>query len=157
MQWNMTTNNYGGYKMSNIDELEKIQELKEKGILSEEEFETEKAKILNVNSNSEKNIKDEQKKESKILKNKKIKHCKKCGAEIEEGATFCGKCGTRIKGVKIRNTIIIGCSILVIIFFIYDPQKKTVNNNNFYNLQGSTEKNDETGKYKFDVITILSN
>lgn len=119
MQWNMTTNNYGGYKMSNIDELEKIQELKEKGILSEEEFETEKAKILNVNSNSEKNIKDEQKKESKILKNKKIKHCKKCGAEIEEGATFCGKCGTRIKGVKIRNTIIIGCSILVIIFFIY--------------------------------------
>lgn len=44
-----------------------------------------------------------------------------------------------------------------IIFFIYDPQKKTVNNNNFYDLQGSTEKNDETGKYKFDVITILSN
>ena len=80
MQWNMTTNNYGGYKMSNIDELEKIQELKEKGILSEEEFETEKAKILNVNSNSEKNIKDEQKKESKILKNKKIKHCKISGA-----------------------------------------------------------------------------
>lgn len=105
--------------MSNIDELEEIQELKEKGILSEEEFEKEKAKILNANLNTEKTIKDEKKKESKILKNKEIKHCKKCGAETEEGATFCGKCGTRIKGVKIGNTIIIGCSILVIIFFIY--------------------------------------
>lgn len=105
--------------MSKIDELEKIQELKEKGILSEEEFEKEKAKILNANLNTEKTIKDEKKKESKILKNKEIKHCKKCGAETEEGATFCGKCGTRIKGVKIRNTIIIICSILVIILFIY--------------------------------------
>ena len=105
--------------MSNIDELEKIQKLKENGILSEEEFEKEKAKILNVNSDTEKTIKDEKRKESKIFKNKKIKNCKKCGAETEKGATFCGKCGSRIKGVKIRNTIIITFNILVIIFFIY--------------------------------------
>lgn len=105
--------------MSNIDELEEIQELKEKGILSEEEFEKEKAKILNANLNTEKTIKEEKKKESKILKNKEIKHCKKCGAEAEEGATFCGKCGNRIKGVKIRNIIIVTCSILVIIFLVY--------------------------------------
>lgn len=107
--------------MSNIDELEKIQELKANGIITEEEFKREKAKILNtnVNVNSEKNIKEKQKKESKIFKNKEIKNCKKCGTDIEEGAIFCGKCGTRIKGVRLRNTIIISCSILVIILFIY--------------------------------------
>lgn len=119
MQWNMTTNNYGGCEMSKIDELEKIQELKANGIITEEEFEKEKAKILNTNVNSEKNIKEKQKKESKIFKNKEIKNCKKCGEDIEKGATFCGKCGTRIKNVKLRNTIIISCSILVIILFIY--------------------------------------
>ena len=35
--------------MSYIDELEKIQKLKEKNILTQEEFETEKEKILNEN------------------------------------------------------------------------------------------------------------
>ena len=64
--------------MSNIDELEKIQELKANGIITEEEFKREKAKILNtnVNVNSEKNIKEKQKKESKIFKNKEIKIAK---------------------------------------------------------------------------------
>ena len=44
-----------------------------------------------------------------------------------------------------------------IIFFIYDPQKKTINNNNFYDLQSIIKKEDETGKYEYEVITILSN
>ena len=44
-----------------------------------------------------------------------------------------------------------------LIFFIYDPQKKTINNNNFYDLQATIEKEDETGKYKYEVITILVN
>ena len=44
-----------------------------------------------------------------------------------------------------------------IIFFIYDPQKKTINNNNFYGLQSIIKKEDETGKYEYEVITILSN
>lgn len=44
-----------------------------------------------------------------------------------------------------------------LIFFIYDPQKKTTNNNNFYDLQAIIEKEDETGKYKYEVITILCN
>ena len=35
--------------MSYIDELEKIQKLKEKNILTQEEFEKEKEKILNEN------------------------------------------------------------------------------------------------------------
>lgn len=39
--------------MSNIDELERLQELKEKGALSEQEFEVEKAKILNNNREAE--------------------------------------------------------------------------------------------------------
>ena len=41
------------------------------------------------------------------------------------------------------------------IFFIYDPQNKTVDINHFYDLQGKTKKLDETGEYEFDVITIL--
>ena len=44
-----------------------------------------------------------------------------------------------------------------LIFFIYDPQNKTTNKNHFYDLQGTTEKNDDTGVYKYEVITILSN
>lgn len=44
-----------------------------------------------------------------------------------------------------------------LIFFIYDPQKKTTNNNNFYDLQAIIEKEDENGKYKYEVITILCN
>lgn len=44
-----------------------------------------------------------------------------------------------------------------IIFFIYDPQKKTINNNNFYDLQSIIKKEDETGKYEYEVITILCN
>ena len=43
------------------------------------------------------------------------------------------------------------------IFFIYDPQNKTVNKNHFYDLQGNTRKVDETGEYQFEVITILVN
>lgn len=44
-----------------------------------------------------------------------------------------------------------------LIFFIYDPQNKTTNKNHFYDLQGVTEKNDDTGTYKYEIITILSN
>lgn len=43
------------------------------------------------------------------------------------------------------------------IFFIYDPQNKTVNKNHFFDLQGNTIKIDETGEYQFEVITILVN
>ena len=35
--------------MSNIDELEKLQKLKEEGVLTDTEFEAEKKKILNNN------------------------------------------------------------------------------------------------------------
>ncbi len=41
------------------------------------------------------------------------------------------------------------------IFFIYDPQNKTVDRNHFFDLQGRTKKMDETGEYEFEVITIL--
>ena len=96
--------------MSKIDELEKLQELKLKGIITNEEFEKEKNSLLN----------GKVKKKININKKDKNKICKKCGALIEEnGAKYCGKCGNRIKGIKIRNTIIIICSILVVILFIY--------------------------------------
>ena len=44
-----------------------------------------------------------------------------------------------------------------LIFFIYDPQNKTTNKNHFYDLQGITTKNDDTGTYEYEIITILSN
>ena len=43
------------------------------------------------------------------------------------------------------------------IFFIYDPQNKTVNKNHFYDLQEDTRRVDETGEYQLEVITILVN
>lgn len=44
-----------------------------------------------------------------------------------------------------------------LIFFIYDPQNKTTNKNHFYDLQGITTKNDDTGTYKYEVVTIICN
>ncbi len=62
--------------MSNIDELEKLQKLKEEGVLTDTEFEAEKKKILNNNVKKKTSINSkigEIKKNVKEKKNKKIK------------------------------------------------------------------------------------
>lgn len=120
--------------MSIIDELEKIQELKVKGILTEEEFEKEKYKILNNGKIAdkakkkvelverpkelaqEKSIKEI--KQTKSVTTNKRKFCIKCGNEILEGEKFCGKCGTKTKLDIEKKTKIKYIKISVIIVCI---------------------------------------
>lgn len=74
--------------MGKIEDLEKIHELKTKGILTEEEFEEEKKKILKHE--------DLDVKETLIEENNL---CKKCGANLQEGEKFCGKCGKKVENI----------------------------------------------------------
>lgn len=62
-----------------------------------------------------------------------------------------------IKQIKIDIESYYRSNPRYMIFFIYDPENKTKDKNNFYDLQGITEKTDDTGSYKFEVITILKN
>lgn len=118
--------------MSIIDDLEKIQKLKEQGVLTETEFENEKNKILKkdvkvekVTNNVMKDINNDKKnisKENKVPdinkneKRNKKKVCKKCGNEIHEGEKFCGKCGTEIKKFKVKKyQVVIAISIVVLL------------------------------------------
>lgn len=120
--------------MSVIDDLEKIEKLKEQGILTEEEFDNEKNKILNKSTKVEENNIKTQKSDEKIIPNnnteeqkiqrpnKSVKEykkrvCKNCGNEILEGEKFCGKCGHKVdeKNIKTKQYIIIGIIAVVII------------------------------------------
>lgn len=109
--------------MSNIDELEKIQKLKEKGILTETEFEQEKKKILDNNAKENTNINSKISNiKERVNKGKKIKKCKKCGNEIQEGENFCGKCGNKVKWhntKKARLLLIMIISILIILIGVF--------------------------------------
>lgn len=90
--------------MSVIDELEKLKKLKEQGILTETEFESEKNKILNknvkienvtnnetekINKNGKNISKESQKNKVSNINTNGKKHkekiCKKCGNKIHEG------------------------------------------------------------------------
>lgn len=108
--------------MGRIEDLEKIHELKSKGILSEEEFEIEKAKILN-----------DEKIESEV-KSVPNNICKNCGAELEVGEKFCGKCGKEANAtikINFKGLIIGFCIFMIIIIgiaFFTRPKKVEVPN-----------------------------
>lgn len=94
----------------NIEELEKLSQLKEKGIITDEEFEKEKKKILNTNEtvSSGNNV--------KIYKNQK--RCKTCGNLIANNANICPKCGRDDRSIMQKNPIL-GCfGVLMIILGI---------------------------------------
>ena len=129
--------------MSSLDDLEKIQKLKEKGILSEEEFEAEKKKILNMDNNSVKN-----------------NICKKCGAELEDRATFCGKCGSKVQKTFIENLktnkkwlIIILVIIIVVIGIVYNSEMNIKSDYNSSNNENSTTKDSEEKK---DIVSTAN-
>ena len=58
--------------MSKLDDLEKIQELKNKGILTQDEFEKEKQKILNIEKDIIPEETDDHTNKVSVIKNKKI-------------------------------------------------------------------------------------
>lgn len=135
--------------MSVIDELEKIQKLKEQGILTEEEFEDEKSKILNKNTKVEKNNVETEKNVEKIetnintekqeiqslnrnVREHKKKVCKNCGNEIQEGEKFCGKCGNKItttndlERFNLKNKTSL---IFIVVFIVIMVIVVVINNN----------------------------
>jgi len=65
--------------MSNADELLKYAELYEKGLLTEEEFNSLKQKLIGTQVRSSN------------------KYCGNCGAEVSQDSKFCTECGTQIK------------------------------------------------------------
>ncbi len=136
--------------MSVIEDLEKIQKLKEQGILSEEEFETQKQKILGKDVKKEQFTNNATKYINKVMKNinQKIKKCKtifinktnrkhkknfciNCGNELKKREKFCGKCGT--KRIVNKENYILGmiaiCIVLLICVIIYNKYNANVNNN----------------------------
>lgn len=115
--------------MSNLDDLEKLNNLKKQGILTNEEFEEEKKKILNNNSieiredEKIKNSTDDIIIKSNISNNR---FCNNCGNELLNTDKFCLKCGKNLEeninfntqGVKNKKSKV---NILIIIIAIIVP------------------------------------
>lgn len=87
---------------SQYDDLEKLADLKNKGIITEEEFNLKKSQILNLDNkqNISKNTKQSR---NKTHKSGNFWKCKKCGEEIEKGYEVCRNCGTKINGTPPEN------------------------------------------------------
>lgn len=105
--------------MSVVEDLERLKNLKDNGTITQAEFEKEKSRILSSYDKKPKGFNskvNELKDNIKEKKNKKIRKCKKCGNEIQEGEKFCGKCGTKIRKFKIgKYQIGIAISIVVLL------------------------------------------
>ena len=159
--------------MSVIDELEKLKKLKEQGILTETEFESEKNKILKKDvkveklsnniekkiNNVEKNIINKDiKKQDNIQQNKK-KFCSKCGNEIHEGEKFCGKCGNKIHKNKIKMYQLIIAVVIVITIpigiIIFDKNKEQTNSNSNSNISEEITTNNKNTSTKTQTSTNL--
>ena len=143
--------------MSNIDELEKLQKLKEEGVLTDTEFEAEKKKILNNNVKKKTSINSkigEIKKNVKEKKNKKIKKCKKCGNEIQKGEKFCGKCGAEIKRFKIKKYQIVIAISVVVLLIIGGITGGIYYNNTVITDDFLTENFKQNGFEQFDSVKV---
>ena len=161
--------------MSVIDELEELKKLKEQGILTETEFESEKNKILNKGTKAEKNnVKTEKNLEkietntnnntekqkvkslNKSVREQKKKNCKNCGNEIYEGEKFCGKCGTKVKNFKIKKYQIVIAISIVILLAIGGVIGGAYYNNTVITDEFLTENFKQNGFDQFDSVNITT-
>ena len=156
--------------MSIIDDLEKIQKLKEQGVLTQTEFENEKNKILKkdvkvekVTNNVLKDINNDKKnisKENKVPdinkneKRNKKKVCKKCGNEIHEGEKFCGKCGTEIKKFKVKKYQVVIAISIVVLLTIGGIIGAIYYNNTVITDDFLTENFEQNGFEQFDNVNV---
>jgi len=92
----------------NIEDLEKIAVLREKGILTEEEFLKEKNKIMNKETS-----KDEVTENKKIIIPKGMKKCISCNEVISKSAKICPHCGRDERTLAQKNPAI-GCLIVIL-------------------------------------------
>lgn len=131
--------------MGNIEDLEKLQKLQKCGILTDEELEIEKKKILDIENNVE-NLQADT--ESSIVD----KVCNECGNVIFEADKFCGKCGKKIMTNKQTNkkkrkyliisavSVLIFAVLVVIIVNISENDDHVISDNNStnnYDVKGS--------------------
>lgn len=161
--------------MSVIDELEELKKLKEQGILTETEFESEKNKILNKGTKAEKNnVKTEKNLEkietntnnntekqkvkslNKSVREQKKKNCKNCGNEIYEGEKFCGKCGTKVKNFKIKKYQIVIAISIVILLAIGGIIGGVYYNNTVITDEFLTENFKQNGFEQFDNVNVTT-
>ena len=161
--------------MSVIDELEKLKKLKEQGILTETEFESEKNKILNknvkienvtnnetekINKNGKNISKESQKNKVSNINTNGKKHkekiCKKCGNKIHEGEKFCGKCGTKVENFKIKKYQIAIAISIVILLSIGGTIGGVYYNNTVITDEFLTENFKQNGFDQFDSVNITT-
>lgn len=161
--------------MSVIDELEKLKKLKEQGILTETEFESEKNKILNknvkienvtnnetekINKNGKNISKESQKNKVSNINTNGKKHkekiCKKCGNKIHEGEKFCGKCGTKVENFKIKKYQIAIAISIVILLSIGGTIGGVYYNNTVITDEFLTENFKQNGFDQFDSVNITN-
>lgn len=82
-------------------EILKYKQLLDEGIISQEEFDAKKKIVI----------------EKELTKEKNMKYCQNCGAEVHENAVVCVKCGCAInnaKNTEIDDSVSVGLVILAV-------------------------------------------
>jgi hypothetical protein len=120
--------NFGGLKVNIADELSKLNELFKSGVLSQEEFDEQKRRVLDSDNNgyiaSEQHtgtlysppppIYSGQPLPNSMVNQKYIQNmvnCKSCGMKIGKNADFCPYCGAKKRKLS-------GCLIAIIVMFV---------------------------------------
>ena len=103
--------------MSNLDQLTKLVELKEKGILTEEEFQIEKAKILNSDKPTNINAAAKIEEPKKASMFDKLQPCKACKKEVSVEAKRCPNCGEK-NPTMTTGKYAVGCLVFIVIAII---------------------------------------
>lgn len=113
----------------NIEELEKIAHLKEKGIITEEEFQKEKRKILSTNPVMPIN--------SNVDVYNKRKVCKTYGKAVNSNTNIYSKYGTTNKNVKHKEQFFVWFMLILIVVIglgiIGSTPDRAVNTSRMYN------------------------
>ena len=81
----------------NMDRLLRAAELHERGLLSQEEFEDIKTKVLNKKPETNHDTKQNQEDIYENFEVSSFKYCPQCGTEIEKDYHFCINCGYELK------------------------------------------------------------
>jgi len=80
------------------DELLKFNELKEKGVISEADFEAQRERLLGTTSKTSQSTQTAQTQNSSPKTG--VVTCKTCNAELSAQVAFCGDCGSKVEGAK---------------------------------------------------------
>lgn len=162
--------------MGKLDDLERLQKLKECGAITEEEFEIEKKKILNNDveivedayiDNFEETITEEGKEDQANIE-KKInnKICSKCGNEPLKEDKFCCKGGNKVVNSNTENVsknkepikikfshLIIGLILVIFMIVLVVTLSRNSGKSNIYNINGidNEQANQQINNEEIDI------